>query len=99
MHISSGTLFEIPFTLRIAQLLQQLEYHAFSFMTPRFVFCRLRYAITSLIPFKEVKPLRIFACAVSPSSSLSKTPGSPSLLAPSFSLFSLNLMRGRSEAC
>lgn len=53
MHISSGTLFEIPFTLRIAQLLQQLEYRAFSFMTPQFVFCRLRYAITSLIRLRR----------------------------------------------
>jgi len=33
MHISSVTPFEIPFALRWAQLLQQLENHALSFIT------------------------------------------------------------------
>lgn len=99
MHIGSGTLFEIPFILRIVQLLQQLEYHAFPFIAALVYILQAQVRYYLLDPVWEVKPLGALARVVSPSPSLSKTPWSPSLLAPSFSPFSLNLMRGRSEGC
>lgn len=73
MHISSGTLFEIPFTVRIVQLLQQLEYHAFSFITA--LVCILQaWVLCYLFDLVwEVKPLHALACVVSPSPSLRKT--------------------------
>lgn len=86
MHISSGTLFEIPFTLRIVQLLQRLEYHAFSFMTALVCILQAQVRCYLLDPIWQVKPLCVLACMVSPSLSLSKTHWSPSLLTPSFSL-------------